>query len=47
MTNNEGVLERIREKVAELLKKEDVGKELTPEELMGACSWSQTPTDAH
>ena len=47
MTNNEGVLERIREKVAELLKKEDVGKELTPEELMGACSCSQTPADAH
>jgi len=47
MTKNEGVLERIREEVAELLKKEDAGKEITAEELVGGCSWSQTPTDAH
>ncbi len=47
MTNNEGVLERIREKVADLLQREDVGKQLTAEELAGACSCSQTPADAH
>lgn len=46
MTDNEGVLQRIREKVEEILKRENVGKELTPEDLMGACSCSETPAES-
>jgi len=46
MTDNEGVLARIREKVEELLQRENVTKELTPEDLMGACSCSETPAES-
>lgn len=44
MTDNEGVLQRIREKVEELLKRE-AGRELQPEDLMGACDCSQLPAE--
>lgn len=42
MTDNDGVLQRIREKVEEILKKESAVKDPAPEDLMGACSCSQT-----
>jgi hypothetical protein len=45
MTDNDGVLRAIREKAEEILKKQDVSKELTPEDLMGACSCSETPVE--
>ena len=41
MTDNDGVLARIREKVEELLKKEEAPKEPYLDALMGACSCSQ------
>jgi len=44
MTDNEGVLQRIREKVEELLKRE-AGRDLQPEDLMGACECSQLPAE--
>lgn len=46
MTGNEGVLQRIREKVEGIPKKQDVGMELTPEDLMGACSCSETHVES-
>jgi heterodisulfide reductase subunit A-like polyferredoxin len=46
MTDNEGVLQRIREKVSELLQKEEVDKKLSPEDLLGACSCSETPAES-
>jgi heterodisulfide reductase subunit A-like polyferredoxin len=46
MTDNEGVLQRIREKVGEILKKENVAEDLTPEDLMGACSCSGVPEES-
>lgn len=46
MTDNDGVLERIRQKVEELLQREDASKQLTPEDLMGACTCSETPAEA-
>jgi len=44
MTNNEGVLERIREAVERLLQK-DVSRERSEEEVACACSCSQTPAE--
>jgi len=44
MTDNEGVVQRIREKVEQLLQRESE-KELTPEDLMGACECSQLPAE--
>jgi len=46
MTDNEGVLQRIREKTEEILKKRDVNKGPTPEDLMEACSCSETPVES-
>jgi len=45
MTNNEGVVERIRQKVEELLQ-QDAGRQLTPEEVAGACSCSEIPAES-
>jgi len=42
MTDNDGVLERIRGKVQELLER-DADRDLKPEDLMGACDCSQLP----
>jgi heterodisulfide reductase subunit A-like polyferredoxin len=47
MTDNDGVLARIREKVAELLKKEHAEKELTAEDLMGACECTPSPAGSN
>lgn len=44
MTNNDGVLERIRQKVEEILQRE-AGKQLTPEELTGACDCAEVPAE--
>lgn len=44
MTNNDGVLERIRQKVEEMLQRE-AGRQLSPEDLMGACECSAAPAD--
>lgn len=45
MTDNDGVLERIRQKVEEMLQRE-AGKELTPEDLMGTCGCSGLPAES-
>ncbi len=45
MTDNEGVLQKVRAKVEELLQQESQ-KELTPEDLMGACDCSQLPVES-
>lgn len=47
MTNNEGVLERLREAVDNLLRKENASKEASHAELSGACSCSGVPVDQH
>lgn len=47
MTNNEGVLARIRGKVEELLQRENVSKELTPEDLMESSCCSSTPVESN
>lgn len=39
MTDNDGVLQRLREKVEELLQRH-AGRELTPEDLMAGCECS-------
>jgi heterodisulfide reductase subunit A-like polyferredoxin len=44
ITDNAGVVQRIREKVEQLLQRESE-KELTPEDLMGACECSQLPAE--
>ena len=41
MTDNDGVLQRMQEKVEEILQKQSAVKEPAPEDLMGACSCSQ------
>ena len=38
--------QRIREKTEELLNKEDMGKVLAPEDLLGACPCSETPVES-
>ncbi len=45
MTDNDGVLERIRQKVEEMLQRE-AGRELTPEDLLGACGCSGLPAES-
>ncbi len=42
MTDNDGVLERVKAKVEELLQRE-AGRELTPEELLAGCECSELP----
>lgn len=44
MTDNEGILQRVREKVEQILQRESE-KELTPEDFMGACECSQLPAE--
>jgi heterodisulfide reductase subunit A-like polyferredoxin len=46
MTDNDGVLERIGEKVKEILKDEDTSEELTPDDLIEACPCSETPVES-
>jgi hypothetical protein len=46
MTDNDGVLQRIREKTEELLSRDDVSKMPTPEDLLGACPCSETPVES-
>ncbi len=45
MTNNEGVLERIREAVEKLLQRENARRQLPEEELAGAGCCSLLPAD--
>lgn len=47
MTDNDGVLERIRAKVEELLQKENVSRELAAEDLMAACPCSETALESN
>ncbi|MGB9612215.1 MAG: hypothetical protein ACPL7M_14685 [Bryobacteraceae bacterium] len=46
MTNNEGVLERIREAVGRIVQKEDASRHAAEEELPTTCSCSQIPPEA-
>jgi len=45
MTDNEGVVERVRQKVEELLQR-DAGKELTSEGIAGGCTCSEASAEA-
>ncbi|MGC8792937.1 MAG: hypothetical protein ACP5U2_06055 [Bryobacteraceae bacterium] len=46
MTNNEGVLERIREAVGRIVQKEDASRHAAEEEPATTCSCSQIPPEA-